>query len=242
METIKICGIEYVTNSALSGGDYGGAGYLAHVNCEVLQKAAEEFGHGDNIMGSGFNDWNLERDVQDELDRECDAPVLIMQSGGYNSVAALVRADVEELVEMVASLDDYPVLDDEALSEREMEIEAEAWIDYTAGEVRDFVEDAVEDDADEAFVERVEEFLEQVDGDLFHEWFLEGSCECNVYPEFEGGGTVYYRGLDEIGAYIYAEYVKPAVEALILDEIDSPAAAILRAIRDERILPLFSEV
>lgn len=240
METMTICGVEYVTDSALSGGDYGGCGYLARVNCEELEKAAIEAGFGDHIMGSGFSEYGLERDVQQELDAGCDAPVLIQQSGSYGSVGALVRADVAELVELVESLGDYPVLSDEALSEAEMELEAEAWNNYIASDLRDEILKAADADGDEELYEAAENFIDEADGDLIAEWFRDGCDAQNVYPEFEGDGGVYYCGLPEVGAYVWETHLRPAVEAQILDALDSPEAAIRRAQRDGLIAPLFT--
>lgn len=234
--TVTICGIEYVTDDALSGGDYAGCGYLARVNVEVLEKAAEEGGHGDYVMGSGFSDYGLERDVQQELDAGVEAPRLIMQSGGYGSVGALVRADIADLVELVEALENYPVLDEDALSEAEMELEEEAWGNYTARDFAEWIQDAADREAeereDEELSEEVETLLDTIDGDEARGWFFDACSECNVYPEYESDGGVYYNGLDDCGRWTWEHRVRPLIEDARLEAADTPAAAVARAVRD----------
>ena len=58
--------------------------------------------------------------------------------GGYGTrgVAVSLSAITDEMIEDFASLDDYPVLDDDALSNLEMEMETEDWESWIAHDFR----------------------------------------------------------------------------------------------------------
>lgn len=215
---------DYVTCDPLSGGDYGGMGYIAHVNVKGLIELAEQDDDAkDNIAHCGMNDWSLRTCVEDYRETP---PALIVAEGGYSSITAYVHPDWEEGVEFIEALEQYPVFDDEALSEREMELQDECWESYVRSDVMDHVLDSIEDEDRAA---DVEEYLEANDPFLIEKF--QGACEVhNIYPEHETDGGVHYSDLELIGETI-------AQDALA--ETDrSPEGASVRAIRDGLILPL----
>jgi hypothetical protein len=191
---------EYLCPEAASGSDYGGHGYLAHVNAKEIIKLAEEDDEAkEHIAYAGMNDWSI-RDVL-EQHGECP-PALIVAEGGYSSITVYVHPDWDEGREACESLENYPVLDDEALSEREMELEQECWESYVRSDLEGYIQDQIDD---VELAERVEEYLEAHPEQL-QEQFHEACSELNVYPEFEGGGSCYYAGLaDEVAEHL-AEY------------------------------------
>ena len=221
---------EYLRNDALSGGDYsGGFGYIAHVNVAQVLKAAEEDDDAkDNIAYSGMNDFSLRDCIEDHED--CP-PALIIADGGYNSVEAHIHPDWSAGVEIIEGLENYPVVDDEALSEREMELADEAWESYIEGDVLNAITNNIDDDDD---AERVSDYIDAHE-DWLAEQFHQACEDHNCYAEFEGDGGVSYSALDDI-----AETIAEAT----LAEIDtSVRGSQLRAIRDGVMLSLdFGEV
>lgn len=125
--------VRYVTNGALSGGDYGGAGYIAHVNCKVLEdEHPETTGHG--LMGYR----GLERAVENSAyidNGQVILPDVIILEGGHGSIEGYALED-SEAADMVTSLEDYPVLSDDALSEYETAALDEMYLELI-DEIRD---------------------------------------------------------------------------------------------------------
>ena len=56
---------DYLTSDSLSGGDYGGMGYIAHVNVNCLRELAEaDDDIKDTIASAGMNDWSLKETIE----------------------------------------------------------------------------------------------------------------------------------------------------------------------------------
>lgn len=94
--------------------------------------------------------------------------------GGYH-LYFNVFTTPDEIVEALAALDDYPVVDDDALSEQEMENTQEAWDGWAAYEFRKGLEKKFGGDADEIS-----------DEDLWT-CFSEAQEDANVYWEDQNG-------------------------------------------------------
>lgn len=103
--------------------------------------------------------------------------------GGYGSfgVAILASVDNDEMAELLASLNNYPVIDDDALSETEMELQEEAWDNWAQS---DFVS------ALEKFNE-IEDLDDWLDGDEVYQLFHWASDEIGQWWECESGGNMY---------------------------------------------------
>ncbi len=132
-------------------------------------------------------------------------------SGGYSTYAVAIRADVlcgklsekrAELLETLQGLTDYPCIDDESVSEVEMEAETECWGSYGAQDFANHVGElfsrlfAGEDIAGEL------EFEDAGSGELFE--LYRALCEIsNDYPEHEQGGGVFFPmpGTDASGRW-----------------------------------------
>ena len=78
---------------------------------------------------------------------EIDAP-LVFLSGAYGSRTAWVRADHEELAEVVHALSDYPLIDDAECSKVEMEWEDEAWDSWIRADLLRSIDDDLTDKID----------------------------------------------------------------------------------------------
>jgi hypothetical protein len=103
-----------------------------------------------------------------------------------SDTAALQCAD-----EWAASLANYPVADEEALSELESEAESEAWDSWAGREWRDAVESALDAYApDDAGPYWADELLETLPGDAdnFHSLWHELTKECSWWCVHESDG------------------------------------------------------
>lgn len=143
-DCFTIEGIKYVSLSALSFGDYGGAGNVGRANIDVVLGEAETC---DEIS------FSLLRDIQSCMkhnDGNAEVACLLACSydggnffpdnaayslpdafhvtGDFSSECIYLREDRWE--EELASLEDYPVLNDEKVSEIELQWESEAFDDW----------------------------------------------------------------------------------------------------------------
>lgn len=105
-------------------------------------------------------------------------------SGGYGSYGIAIRVDTEnvEILEMIASLSDYCVINDDRLSQVEMEWQNYSYRDYVA---RDFIEG----------IEKVFEIEllidDPQDNDHVFELFQACADRANEYWEVEQHGSAY---------------------------------------------------
>jgi len=184
-EKITIAGIVYVTDSALSFGDYGGSGSYGLANIEQI---IEE--HSESVCQTSFSCLHdcevtdgryLGKELVDEV--RDNRPEVLDVYGDYSSRQVYLRADLEETPELMKSLEDYPCLDDERTSQVEMRWLDEAWSDWLK---RDLIETLADDD--------LEDYADDYD-DLFS-IFWQAMEDCNEYPIAEYS-NVYVR-IEEI--------------------------------------------
>lgn len=121
-------------------------------------------------------------------------------SGGYGSYGIAIRVDTEneEILEMIASLSDYCVINDDRVSEIEMEWQDYSYRDYVA---RDFIEGIEKEFRIELFIDDPE------DNDLVFTLFQSCADRANEYWEVEQHGSAYIRVEKLIGAVEYADLV-----------------------------------
>ena len=134
--------VSYVSCDALSGGDYGGAGYIARVNCESL---AEEFYENscEGLMGYRGLTEAVEHDAFVDDEGKLVLPTFVTLKGAHGSYEGYLLATPEAL-EIVNALEDYPVWDEDALSEYEMAALDDEY-DYLIDIIRDEATSAAED-------------------------------------------------------------------------------------------------
>lgn len=219
-EKLLVENVEYVSDSCLVYGDYGGAGSLGVANVRHLKEnfdwmvigmsqvhatlKAGEYEYSPRLYGTD--------EVLAHLETGDPLPDLLIAEGGWGSVQAWLRADAEGADEIMAAMADYPVLDDQMLSEVEMEWEKEAWDAWLKSELLktlryDYFDEADEDE-DKSLEERAEE--QMTDAKLF-EAYRAAMDECNVYPtpELDGVHVPVERIAGAFGVHV--------VEALKLD-------------------------
>lgn len=107
-------------------------------------------------------------------------------SGGYGSYGIAIRVDTEndEILEMIGSLADYCVINDERVSEVEMEWQDYSYRDYVA---RDFVEGVEKQFEIELLID------DPQDSDLVFDLFYACADRANEYWEVEQHGSAYIR-------------------------------------------------
>lgn len=219
----KIEASEYLTHDCLSGGDYGGFGYLARVNVEVLEEIAEQDDDAsEHVAHCGMNDWSLRETIEFH---EETPPALVIASGWHGSVTAYIHPDWDAGREVIEGLENYPVIDDEAVSEYEMNAEIEAWSSWVRGDLqRDILTRFNAEEQDE-----VDEWLDTHEGWL-SEKFIDACDKRGSYAIFETDGAPYYADMELIAGDI-AQWLK-----IELDR--TPQGSIKRAQRDGLIAPL----
>jgi len=93
--------------------------------------------------------------------------------------------DLESLIETCNALEDYPIINEETMSELEIEAQNEAWKDWG---LNDFRKELVK-----RFGEYYEDFIEALSDDMLTEVFYKAADKANEYWESEAGGGVYIR-------------------------------------------------
>jgi hypothetical protein len=142
-----INGITFITNSALSVGDYGGAGSVGQANLQSIKSIinSEQL----VLENATYREWNNAGGYygSNSTDKRITKAHAVELYGGYGSKTIWVREDCDALAECVNALSDYPLIDDEEHSRVEMEWEQEAWDNY----VREDLERTLKEDTKEWF-------------------------------------------------------------------------------------------
>lgn len=185
----------YVSPSACSFGDYGGAGSVGLANIRSIVADA-----GEGVHTASYNDFHRAADEESrayESDETAEIralvageepPTVFHLTGDYSSETVYILEDSELGESALAALADYSALDDEGVSSIEMEWESEAWDSWMR---RDLERAAWPDDEEPAGYDAMS------DSDKF-EAYRHAMDACNEYPEPEHNG-VYVR-VDRIAA------------------------------------------
>lgn len=129
METIKIAGVEFVSPDCCAFGDYGGSGSLGLANIRTIVEDERAGEVCDAFFGS------LEYDER-VIEAVKAGAVVIHATGGYSSECVYLRADSELANETLEALENYPALDDELMSQIELDWESEAWDSWLESDLR----------------------------------------------------------------------------------------------------------
>ena len=189
-ERIKIGTIEYVSDDALSFGDYGGAGSYGLSN---IRGIVED--HKDSIVETSYSclrDCEVTggRYLGKELLEEVEQfkPEVIHVFGDYSSETVYLRSDLPETEDLMKSLEDYPVLDEQAMSEVEMEWEQEAWDNWLKSDLVHTLPDDIRDTIDGLDDAQADDILSAA--------YSEAMEQTNSYPVAEYSGI--YVDIDRI--------------------------------------------
>lgn len=200
--TIIINGHTYINPDPLTFGDYGGYGSYGKANILTVMEEFE-----DSMVATSFCDLaEIERASMFvdpdflEMFLGNSPPKLIHVEGDWSSEAAYLLADDEMVKVIIEALEQYPSLDDDKVSEIELEWEDEAWEWW----LKDELLEAAFPDPDER--ERVDE----LDEDVLWDAYRDAMEATNTYPEAELNG-VHVR-VDDIAA-AFRERVLQAITA-----------------------------
>ena len=194
MEETTKYGHKYVSPHSLCYGDYGGAGSVGVANVRAILGMEELADHVCHMMCRA---WELLDKWDDEFtekayvdDFNCtDPPKVVHVTGAYGS-NTLWLLECEETKDIIASLADYPVLDDDLHSQVEMEWEEEAWDSWVRSELYSGLPEELQEAVDEQ---------KPSDGKLYEAYRL-AMESTNTYPVHEYDGA--YIDTKEIqGAY-----------------------------------------
>lgn len=135
-ERITIEGREYVSPVACSFGDYGGSGSVGLANIRaIVESVREQEGETFETFHQSVNRAGEDKQSPYALDDEIELraavrngpPLAIHATGSHGSETIYILADSDLARETLESLARYPSLDDDSVSEIEMQWESEAW-------------------------------------------------------------------------------------------------------------------
>lgn len=163
MNLVTEGGIQWVSHDLLAVGDYGGAGSVGEANLRYLRCEFDfESAH---LISSFINvDGNLEA-----CPPESAATRVLILYESFGSVTAFLHPEIADRI--LESLENYPVLDDQILTEVETEWEKKAFGD--GEEFEDFVSEA------RATVAR------SLTPNTRWYVYLEAASELDIRPEFQ---------------------------------------------------------
>lgn len=193
--TITIAGVEFVSPSACSFGDYGGAGSigLANIRAIVADRRAGE------VCNCYFGSLEYDESVIEAVNA---GATVLHASGGYGSECVYIRSDSELASETLEALENYPSLDDDESSNIELQWEQEAWDSWVCSDLERKCWPAFGDDDDTP-----PGFDALSDSDKFEAYRAAMESE-NVYPTPEYSSV--YIDVDRI-ADAYAINISRAI-------------------------------
>tara|TARA_Y100000310_G_scaffold344999_1_gene461058 strand:- start:667 stop:1281 length:615 start_codon:yes stop_codon:yes gene_type:complete len=184
MEETTKYGHKYISPHALVYGDYGGAGSVGVANVRAILEM-EEF--QDSILRLGYRDWDnidkwsddfTEQHIVDEFKEDYGPPKVVHLTGAYGS-NTLWLLECEETEDIIASLADYPLIDEDLHSQVELEWEEEAWEHWTRSELYDGLPEELQEAIDDKIPS---------DGKLYEAYRL-AMESTNTYPVSEQAGV-----------------------------------------------------
>ena len=193
-------GNEWLTDDCLTVGDYGGAGSVGAANLRWL----EEKGNVCSPSGMHIDSHNRLRFSDSE---SSDFSVVFYHSS-YSYKRAFIRLSGEqadaEIIEATQTLENYPLYDEQVLSEIECEWEEEAWEDYIRSDLlHGFGENLI------CYIEdRVFPFDFPSADSLYWECYREAMEEHNEYPEPE-----------YMTAHVDTDKIKDTFKRLVLEKL-----------------------
>ena len=210
MENLKIGNRTFAALPACSFGDYGGDGSVGLANIRELRKQ-----FSDRMITDSFDSWfsdgtpktvYVNREWVDRDPAEFDGVSLIVLKGSYSSESAYLDVDCEEYREIAAALDQYPALNDEAVSAVELEWEHDAIVECCRDIGRELSSDYLtEDDEDRATLEDV---WQELDAEKQAEIVRQAMQDGNIYASVEYSSS--FVSASDVAPYVRAILQKDA--------------------------------
>lgn len=179
IETLRItidrieCPILYLSCAALRFGDYDSSCHVERANIRVLLDRA-----GESVLHVLASALDRDYEVLDQLVLAKSQPTahICIHVRGDFGYEQIFLAPTPENIEILQRLDQYPAIDDEAVSKMKQEMIEQAWVDYGGHDVWS------------RFAEPDEKLVPDEVWNRYMSW-----CErTNNYPEIEAGGSVYF--------------------------------------------------
>ena len=181
-------GVKYFSCGYLSFGDYDNSCAVERANVRYLKEKDElkdsidkwsmdNWERGDYLSSShrsigGFSTWQpIESDTK-----------LVEAYGGYGSIQLWVREDIWNELELEKEFDSYPALDDDLVSQIEMEMEDEAWENSIKSDlINTLPDDYDQDQLDNQEVKCMNCLWEGIDSELIIELDVKLCPKCSQY-------------------------------------------------------------
>ena len=200
--TVTIKGIKYNRLPACDYGDYGGSGSVGHANIRYLKENHPNY----HQISMGYMERYAESDSDyysakisgykypDYDDLIMEKPELVIEIGDYSSVCAWIRDDIDIENEYTASLENYPCLDEQIISEIEMEWESEAWDSWVKSDLmngfnKSLSESLENETINQARYDWLESQAEKMESGAIFEAYRASMELTNTYPETEYAGV-----------------------------------------------------
>ena len=210
MENLKIGNRTFAALPACSFGDYGGDSSVGLANIRELRKQ-----FADRMIVDSFDSWfsdgtpktvYVNREWVDRDPAEFDGVSLIVLEGGYSSESAYLDIDCDEYQDIAASLENYPALNDEAVSEVELEWENDAIVECCHDVGRELSSDYLTgDDEDRATLEDV---WQELDAEKQAEIVRQAMQDGNIYASVEYSSS--FVSASDVAPYVRAILQKDA--------------------------------
>jgi hypothetical protein len=188
-------------------GDYGGAGSVGAANIKVLLDE-----HKGRIEQYSMSNWHYDPPQQltggvhsswEDIKPEPDT-TMVETYGAYSSTQVWLR-DTPETRELLASLEDYPAIADDAISEVEIEWESEAWDRWLRSDLIRALRKFPAWDL-ELNETTIGDLADDIGSSDFFELYREAMEATNTYPEPEYSGV-----------YVDVKRITAALAGLVLD-------------------------
>lgn len=159
-ERITIEGKEYVSPRACSFGDYGGSGSVGLANIRSIIESAKDSEEGE-IFQTGFSavhraaeekqsHYALDDEIELRAAVKNNPPLVLHVTGDWSSETVYIRADSELAKETLESIEEYPVLNEDLMTEIESEWEQEAWNSWVRSDLERAAWKGMEEPEDES--------------------------------------------------------------------------------------------
>ena len=187
MENLKIGNRTFAALPACSFGDYGGDSSVGLANIRYLR---EQF--ADRMVEDSFSSWHsdgtpktvyVNREWVDRPESDFDGVSLIVLEGSYNSESAYLDVDCAEYQDIAASLEDDPALNDDAVSEVELDWEDAAIVECCRDIGRELSSDYLTEDDEECAT--LEDVWDNLNEDKHLDIARQAMAKGNVYAQVE---------------------------------------------------------
>ena len=231
METLNIGNRTFAALPACSFGDYGGDGSVGLANIRELRKQ-----FADRMAVDSFDSWFTDGKPKrvfrnliwtDRDPAEFDGVSLIVLEGSHSSESAYLDIDCDEYQDIAASLENYPALNDEAVSEVKLEWEDAAIVECCRDIGRELSDDYLTSDDEDCAT--LEDVWQELDAEKQAEIVRQAMQDGNIYASVEYSSSFvsasdvapYVRAILQKGASLVRAYKLADGTLIEVDAIES---------------------